>query len=61
MPETGGLGEGLLAILVCPVCRRKVVVKGERLECEGCGRRYAIRDGVPDMVVEESESSESRS
>lgn len=58
MSKRAGVSEELLAILVCPLCRRKVELKGETLECGGCGRRYPVRDGVPDMVVEEQEKQE---
>jgi uncharacterized protein YbaR (Trm112 family) len=50
------IDERLLAILVCPACRGEVRPDGqhERLECEGCGRAYPVRDGIPVMLVEEA-------
>jgi uncharacterized protein YbaR (Trm112 family) len=51
------LNPDLLAILVCPACRTKVVQEGERLACQGCGRRYPIRRGIPVMLVEEGDRS----
>lgn len=48
----------LLDILVCPACRGDVKLKGERIVCCQCGRRYPIRDGVPVMLVDEAEASE---
>jgi uncharacterized protein len=51
------LNPELLQILVCPVCRTKVVQAGERLVCQGCGRKYPIREGIPIMLVEEGDRS----
>ena len=47
----------LLEILVCPSCKTKVVLEGERLTCTNtrCGLKYPIRDGIPVMLVEEAE------
>ena len=46
----------LLEILVCPACRAKVELKadGSALKCVECRRVYAIRDGIPAMIVEEA-------
>ena len=55
MSEPDGASEELLSILVCPVCRVKVVKSGQTLRCRECGREYPIRDGIPDMVVEAGE------
>ena len=41
----------LLDILVCPVCRKALV-------CVECHRRYAVRDGIPDMLPEHAELPE---
>ena len=47
----------LLEILVCPACKTRVRLEGERLVCQkpGCGLRYPIRDDIPVMLVEEAE------
>ena len=47
----------LLEILICPACRTKVRLEGDRLVCENrsCGLRYPIRDDIPIMLVEEAE------
>ena len=38
----------LLELLRCPICRSRLVASGdERLDCPGCGRTYAVRDGIP--------------
>jgi len=46
----------LIAILVCPACRGKIRVREaeQGIECEGCGRVYPVRDGIPVMLVEEA-------
>ena len=46
--------EELLALLVCPVGRAPLRLEGESLVCTRCGARYAIRDGIPNMLVEEA-------
>jgi uncharacterized protein YbaR (Trm112 family) len=46
----------LLEILICPDCREAVreLEKEQGLECNGCGRVYPVRDGIPVMLVEEA-------
>lgn len=45
----------LLEILRCPVCHDPVIEDEPRsaLVCTGCGHRYPVIDGIPDMVVPE--------
>lgn len=45
----------LLKLLACPVCKTPVELRGDRLVCVRCGRRYPVRDGIPVMLVEEAE------
>lgn len=47
----------LLEVLVCPACRTKVRLEGERLVCENraCGLRFPIRDDIPIMLIQEAE------
>ena len=41
----------LLEILVCPVCRKSLTLRGnESLKCNECRRVYPIRDGIPLMM-----------
>jgi len=51
------IDERLLEILVCPACRTKVRLEGERLVCQNpaCGLRYPIRDDIPVMLIHEAE------
>ena len=45
----------LLEILVCPACRGELREPGpEAIDCDRCGRRYPIRDGIPVMLPEEA-------
>ena len=46
----------LLEILVCPACHGKIEYNydKESLDCEGCKRRYPIKDGIPIMLVEKA-------
>lgn len=50
------LPDWLLTLLVCPVEHGKLKRNGDALECTACGRRYPIRDGIPIMIVETTES-----
>ncbi|MGD0506218.1 MAG: Trm112 family protein [Terriglobales bacterium] len=44
----------LLDMLVCPVCRKPVVLSanGESLKCGECRRVYPIQDDIPIMLVD---------
>ena len=45
----------LLEILICPACRGAIRPPADdALECERCGLRYPIRDGIPVMLVDEA-------
>jgi len=50
------ISEQLLEILVCPVCKAKVVLKedGSGLKCTECKRVYPIRDDIPIMLVDQA-------
>jgi len=43
----------LLELLVCPVDHAALRPEGEGLVCTQCRRGYAVRDGIPSMVVDE--------
>ena len=51
------IDERLLEVLVCPACRTKVRLEGDRLVCQNaaCGLRYPFRDDIPIMLVQEAE------
>ncbi len=51
------IAKELLEILVCPVSHAPLVEDGETLVStdKATRRRYRIEDGIPNMLVEESE------
>jgi hypothetical protein len=51
------LSPDLLAILVCPVCKKDLVydAAAATLTCSSCRLRYKIVDDIPVMLVEEAE------
>lgn len=48
------ISQDLLDILVCPVCKKPVVLaaNGESLKCGECRRVYPIQDDIPIMLVD---------
>ncbi|MFQ5678004.1 MAG: Trm112 family protein [Gemmatimonadota bacterium] len=52
------LDERLLEILVCPQCKGELEYREEEeaLLCHACRLRYAIRDDIPIMLIDEAES-----
>jgi uncharacterized protein len=48
--------QGLLEMLVCPVCKGKVLMKedGTGLKCVECKRVYPVRDDIPIMLKEQA-------
>jgi uncharacterized protein YbaR (Trm112 family) len=50
------IDKDLLAILVCPVCKKPLVAKdeGQSLKCGECHRVYPIRDNIPVLLVDEA-------
>jgi len=49
------IDEELLAILACPACKADVELKGGKIVCVGCGRKYPIKEDIPVMLIEEAE------
>jgi len=52
------LSEELLAVLACPRCRSRLVLERENwLVCQNpeCACKYPIKDGIPNLLVEEGE------
>ncbi len=48
--------EDLLALLVCPLDQKSSLRReGDSLVCTRCGLRFAIKDGIPNMLIEEAE------
>jgi len=46
----------LLEILVCPACKKPLVLKenGESLKCGQCQRVYPIRNNIPVLLLDEA-------
>lgn len=44
----------LLTILVCPLCKGKLLLKKEELICRFDRLAYPIRDGIPVMLENEA-------
>ena len=49
------VSEDLLALLVCPMGKAPLRLEGEALVCTRCGPRFAIKDDIPNMLIEEAE------
>ena len=50
------LSPQLLAILVCPKCKGELEYRAEEasLICPACRLRYAVRDDIPIMLIDEA-------
>ena len=50
------ISKEVLAILVCPVCKKPVYPLSDDsgYKCEACKRLYPVRDGIPVMLPEEA-------
>lgn len=50
------ISKELLEILICPVCKAKVILKedGSGLKCVGCKRVYPVRDDIPVMLKDQA-------
>jgi len=57
------VSKDLLEILVCPLCKTPVELKGDGsgLKCVQCHRVYPIRDDIPVMLIDEAKVDEPRS
>jgi uncharacterized protein YbaR (Trm112 family) len=49
------VNEEMLKYLVCPLGKAPLRLEGEHLVCTRCGPRFAIRDEIPNMLIEEAE------
>jgi LSD1 subclass zinc finger protein len=50
------LAKELLDILVCPACKKPLLLKnnGESLKCAECRRVYPVRDNIPILLIDEA-------
>ena len=49
------IGDDLLQLLACPACGGDVALVGEKVVCCLCQRKYPIKNGIPVLLVEQSE------
>lgn len=56
MSPSASVSPQLLAILVCPKCKGELEYRDaeQALLCHHCQLRYAIRDGIPIMLIDEA-------
>jgi uncharacterized protein YbaR (Trm112 family) len=38
--------------IVCPVCRQPLQLEAAAIQCQGCGKRYPIVDGIPVLLAD---------
>jgi len=50
LADSPGLGS-IAGLLACPICRAALHVRAESIDCFGCGRRFAVEDGVPLLAI----------
>ncbi len=50
------IAKDLLEILVCPECKLELEYRQnpESLKCKQCHRVYAVKDDIPDMLLDEA-------
>jgi len=50
------IAKDLLEILVCPECKLDLEYRQnpESLKCKQCHRVYAVKDDIPDMLLDEA-------
>lgn len=49
------LNEELLTLLVCPMGKAPLRREADMLICTRCGTRFAVKDEIPDMLIEDAE------
>jgi uncharacterized protein YbaR (Trm112 family) len=49
------LKDEFLALLVCPMGKAPLRQDATVLICTRCGTRFAIKDDIPDMLIEDAE------
>lgn len=56
----GLIDDRLAAILVCADCHGDLVEDTDEsvLQCVSCGLRYAVTDGIPNMIVADATRAE---
>lgn len=47
-----------IALLVCPMGKKPLKRDGDILTCTNCGTKFAIQNGIPNMLIEEAQLPE---
>jgi uncharacterized protein YbaR (Trm112 family) len=42
----------VLELIVCPACHGRLTLAESTVNCDACGRRYPVKDGIPILLVE---------
>jgi uncharacterized protein YbaR (Trm112 family) len=48
------ISENMISILVCPMGKAKLRLEGDFLVCTRCGPKFAIRDDIPNMLIDDA-------
>lgn len=56
------ISKELLDILACPLCKSDVIYDEgkDKIICVKCGKAYPVKEEIPIMLIEETESKEER-
>lgn len=44
----------LLDILVCPLCKKELILEKEELLCKNCKKAYPIKNNIPVLIIGEA-------
>lgn len=47
----------LLEILVCPVCKKKLIENKNKLICRNCDKEYMIIDDIPVLLSDQARAN----
>ena len=50
--------DDLIGLLVCPMGKKPLKRDGDTLACTHCGTKFAIENGIPNMLIEEAKLPE---
>lgn len=60
VPPSAAPDPAFIALLTCPACDERppvrLLAEQNALQCDRCGRVYPIREGIPDLVVDDAVS-----
>jgi len=51
----------LLDILACPLCKKPVELRDDKLVCQACRKAYPVRNGIPVMLIDEAQDAPPKS